>query len=96
MTVFDNLPKRKNGTKITPWDKDWTNNVRQGVYDATWGRVGIDAPGKATFSVPEPIKTGEKVPGGLMMMFQTDGYKKHFAKLYERIDRQYGIFERTE
>ena len=82
MSVFDKLPKRKDGTKITPWDDDWVNDVSQGVYDAQWGRVGMDNVENVENVVPEPVKTGEKVDPGLMMMFTKGGYKKLFDRLY--------------
>jgi hypothetical protein len=81
MSVFDMLPKRKDGTTITPWDDDWVNDVRQGVYDAQWGRVGMDHE-VVIKDVPEPVKTGEFVDPGLMLMFVEGGYRDLFKRIY--------------
>lgn len=80
MSVFDRLPKRRDGTEITPWDKDWDNDVRRGIFEPRWNRVRETK--KIEIAVPEPVKTGEKVPSGLMLMFVKGGYKKLFERLY--------------
>lgn len=71
--MTDLLPQRKDGTRITPWDNDWTNNVRRGIYEAQWGIAQRGQPeadeAKPIKIVPEPVKTGEKLDPGFVLMF---------------------------
>lgn len=80
MSVFDCLPVRKDGTKVTPWDDDWTNDVSRGIFEPQWSREKIEV--KRVWNYPDAIKTGEKVDPGLMMMFTKGAYKKLFDRLY--------------
>ena len=82
MTVIDRLPKRKDGTKVTPWDDDWDNDVSRGIYEPRWGRV-VEVK-KAKVTIPDPIKTGELMPKEVMMMFTKGAYKELFDRLYEK------------
>ena len=75
--MIDFLPKRKDGTKITPWDNDWTNDVRQGIYEPRWGvaqRGRTEDEAKPfKIDVPKPVKTGEIVDPGFVSMFIKGG-----------------------
>lgn len=106
MSVFDQLPKRKDGTTVTPFDDDWKHYTNIGrihqkddghqiIFEPRLWRDDEEAkPRVWVFNDAE--KTGEKVPGDLMLMFCKGGYKKHFDKLYSQIDKKYGIFTGSE
>lgn len=81
MSVFDKLPRRSDGTQILPWDDDWENNVRQGVYDARWGRVGMEV-GRKVVDIPPAIETGEIVDPGMVLQFVKGGYRELFKRIY--------------
>lgn len=101
MSVFDQLPKRPDGTTITPWDPEWAKVTNVGrvhrrddehliLYEPRWSKV--HEPVKRVWNFKPPEQTGELVDSGLTRMLQEDGYKKHFAELYAEIDKKYGIF----
>ena len=79
MSLFDRLPQRKDGTKITPWDDDWTNDP-SGVYEPRWGREKVVV--EKVWNFKDAEVTGEMVDPGLMLMFTKGGYKELFGRLY--------------
>ena len=66
MSVFDKLPVREDGTKVTPFDDDWKNNVLV-VYEPQWSRQSIAV--ARVWDFPPAIKTGEFVDPAFVAMF---------------------------
>lgn len=100
LSVFDMLPKREDGTTITPWDKEWATVTNIGnvhrkddnhliLYEPRWSNIPDVKERVWNFRPPE--QTGEKVPWGVLAMLAKGHFKAHFDKLYAEIDEKYGL-----
>jgi hypothetical protein len=64
------LPKRKDGTTVSPWDDDHRDyyTVRRGLYIPV-ADGSHEAPQVEPQVLPEPVKTGELIDPGFVKMF---------------------------
>jgi len=92
LSVFDSLPRREDGTTITPWDDDWSQVTNIGrvhstdddhliLYEPQWSKTNEKH--EKVWDFAPAIPTGEFVDPGLMLMFVKDGYKELFDRIYE-------------
>ena len=78
LSVFDQLPKRNDGTLVTPWDDDWKDYTNIGrvhprgddhqiIYEPKWSQDSIAK--ERVWDFPPAIKTGEFVDPAFVAMF---------------------------